>query len=424
MLNNTILCLAGSGSLAPAGARQAFAVKFSLRRLHWHFEIGIELAPEDAQAFGLTALGTQSWSLRGTLEDTRPISADDLMCSSTSPDIVLLPLQSVELGVRGSGPIRSATYPLAGMYYGSGCHGVFDSFELAIHGAESWNEYTRQDSRAIGRSLEGKTLVLSSLPEGISERECFDRAYAVTRLLTLASGEGVTAHRQMVAWESGEQVEIWRVAKGDELGPGMLIPESCLEEFLTTSYGEWVSWSQDKQSLVTRVLSYLNMSTVGYLDVRLFHVMQAMESLANAWLETPALPNEHEQLRQSLLTACREWRDSGGDDPDGFWGSRVNSLFAWARLRQQLEELLSSRGVGLDAIGLDLGVLKKARDSVGHSGILPEELGENRDAALRQLRAGQLALQLLLLSELRYTGKMYDRTPSWVRIVDRDHFSP
>jgi len=178
-------------------------------------------------------------------------------------------------------------------------------------------------------------------------------------------------------------MEIWRVAKGDEVGPGKLIPEFCLSDFLTSSYAEWGSWPKDKRSLVTPVLSYLNMSTVGYLDVRLFHVMQALESLANAWLKTPPLPDEHRRLRQCLLTAYRDWRDSGGDDPDGFWGSRISSLFDWPRLRQQLEDLLSSRGIGLHVIGLDVGVLKKARDSVGHSGILPEKLGENPNAALR-----------------------------------------
>jgi len=424
VLNNTISCLRGRGTLIPAGARQPFAVGFTLGRLHWHFEIGIELASGDAQAFGFAALGNQSWSLRGTLDDGRPILANDLLCAFTSPVIVLQPLQSVELGVRGSGSIQSATYPLAGMYYGSGCNAALDDFDVTIDDAESWIEHTRQHSRAIGRSLEGKALVLTSLPEAISEAECFDRAYAVSRLLTLASGEGVTAHRQIVTWESGEQLEIWRVAKGDELGPGMLIPEGFLEGFLTGAYEEWTSWSKDDQSLVTRVLSYLNMSTVGCLDVRLFHVMQALESLANAWLETPPLSDELERLRQSLLAVYGDWRNPRSKDPDAFWGSRISSIFDWARLRQQLEELLSSRGVDVGKVGLDLGVLKRARDGVGHSGILPEELGENPTAALRQLRAGQLALQLLLLSALGYAGKMRDPTSDWESIVDRDHFTP
>lgn len=423
MLSNTISRLGGTGSLESGGAQQAFAVRFTLQRLHWHFEIEVELSPRDEQAFGIHALGNRSWSLRGTLEDGRHILANDLLCTSASPDVLLLPLKSVELGVHGSGPIRSVTYPLAGMYYGGGYRGVLDDFELAIHDAELWDEYTRQDSRAYGRSLEAKALILSALPKGISELQCFEKLYAITRLLTLASGEGVTAHRRIVAWESGEEAEIWRVAKGDEPGPGMLIPEGCLEGFLAQSYKEWRSWSTDDQALVTRVLSYLNMSTVGHLDVRLFHVMQALESLANAWLETPALSDKLQSLRQCLLDAYRDWRDPPTKDPDGFWGSRISSIFDWARLRQQLEELFTSLYVDLDEIGLDLGVLKKARDGVGHSGILPEELGENPTDALRHLQAGQLALQLLLLSKLRYSGRLCDRRLGWVRIVDRSQFS-
>jgi len=424
VLSNTISRLGGTGSLEPGGAQQAFAVRFTLQRLHWHFEIGVELSPGDEQAFGFHAFGNQSWSLRGTLEDGRPILANDLFCASAAPDILLLPLKSVELGVRGSGQIRSVTYPLAGMYYGGGFRGVLDDFELAIHDADQWDEYTRQDSRAYGRSLEAKALVLSALPKGISEFQCIERLYAITRLLTLASGEGVTAHRRIVAWESGEEAEIWRVKTGDEPGPGMLIPEGCLEGFLAQSYKEWRSWSKDDQALVTRVLSYLNMSTVGYLDVRLFYVMQALESLANAWLETPALPDKLQNLRQCLFDAYRSWRDPPTKDPDGFWGSRISSVFDWARLRQQLEELFASLCVDLDKIGLDLGVIKKARDGVGHSGILPEELGENPTDALRHLRAGQLALQLLLLSKLGYSGRLCDRRSGCVRIVDRSQFAP
>jgi len=410
----------GSGVLESEDSRHVFTVQFTLRRFYWHFEIVVRVAEEDAQTFSFATV--KLWRLSGTLADDRPLAADPLMCTTTSPDIVLLPLQAIEIGTRGTGPIHSATYPLVGMYYGAGCRAVFDDCELTIQDAQDWTEHTRQQSHVVGRSLEGKALVLSSLPKGISSSECFEKAYAVTRLLTLASGEGVTAHRQMVEWESGEQMEIWRVAKGDEVGPGKLIPEFCLSDFLTSSYAEWESWPKEKRSLVTPVLSYLNMSTVGHLDVRLFHVMQALESLANAWLETPPLPDEHKRLRQCLFAAYGDWRDSGGDDPDGFWGSRISALFNWPRLRQQLEDLLSSRGIDLHVIGLDVGVLKKTRDGVGHSGILPEELGEN--AALRQLHAGQLALQLLLLAELGYTGKVYDRTSSWVRIVDRDHFAP
>ena len=423
MLNNAISRLVGTGALAPQTGQSSFTVQFALQRLHWHFEIGVELSPEDESDFGIHVLGNRSWELRGTLEDGRPILASDLICASTSPEILLLPLKSVELGVRGSGPIRSVTYPLVGMYYGDGCTGSLDDFELAISDAELWDEYTRQDARAFGRSLESKALVLSALPRESSELECWERFQIITRLLTLASGEGVTAHRRIVNWESGEQAEIWRVATGDEIGPGMLIPEACLEEFLAQSYNEWKSWSKDDQALAARVLSYLNMSTAGYLDVRLFHVMQALESLANEWLETPALSEKLQTLRQCLLDAYRGWRDPADKDPDGFWGSRIGFIFDWARLRQKLEELFASMGIDLGKLDLDLSILKKARDGVGHSGILPEELGENPTDALRHLQAGQLALQLLLLFRLGYSGKLRDRRSDWARTLDMDQFA-
>jgi len=42
-------------------------------------------------------------------------------------------------------------------------------------------------------------------------------------------------------------------------------------------------------------------------------------------------------------------------------------------------------------------------------GVLPEELGENPTDALRHLQAAQLALQLLLVSKLSYSGRLCDR---------------
>ncbi len=412
----------GRGVLESEDSCHVFTVQFTLRRFHWHFEITVQVTHEDAQTFSLATV--KLWRLSGTLADDRPLTADRLMCASTSPVIVLLPLQAIEIGKRGTGSIRSATYPLVGMYYGTNCRVEFDDCKLAIQDAQAWTEHTRQQARAMGRSLEGKALVLSSLPEGITVDGCFERAYGATRLLTLASGEGVTVHRQIVDWQSGERVEIWRQAKGDEVGPGTLIPAWYLEDFIKTSSVEWAAWSSDKKSLVTRVLSYLNMSTAGYLDIRLLYMMQALESLANTWVEEPKLDDGRARLRKNLLATYREWHKDEGIDDGGFWGSRISSLFNWPKLRQQLETLFLSRDVGLAVIGLDLDVLKDARNGVAHFGILPEKLGANPQAALRHLQAAQFALQLLLLSEMRYTGEIYDGTSSsWRTVVKRDHYA-
>jgi len=413
----------GCGVLSMVDSARAFPVTLTLRRMQWHFDVvvGSDLRSLERTPFAPAGV----LRLTGTLDDGRPILADRVVLSSRTSENVLLPLDAIEIGGRGEGAIRSATYPLVGMYYGEGSSAVFGDCTFSIEDAHAWSVHTRDESRILGRSLEAKALVLSSLPRTIGAEGCFERLYGIARLLTLASGEGVTAHRQIVEWESGARLEVWRQMKGDELGPGMLVPEHALQHFLRVACPNWIMWPEEKKVLASRALSYLNMSTSGYLDVRLLHVVQVLEALAKAWVPPGTLNDEETGLRQALLDAYRAWRKSGSQTKDtpGFWGSRIDSLFSWPRLRRQLEELLTSHGIGLAAVRLDPDIVRKARDNVAHEGILPQQLGQNPGAALRHLQAAQLSIQLLLLSELGYTGPIWDCRGEWRTVVDTGQFA-
>jgi hypothetical protein len=103
-------------------------------------------------------------------------------------------------------------------------------------------------------------------------------------------------------------------------------------------------------------------------------------------------------------------------------GSRLNSIFDWPRLKEQIESLVKSRGLDVDKIGLDLDNLKKARDGVAHTGKMPNEMLDFRDQTVKLLTSAQFGLQLLLLIELRYIGEVNGEENGWKSIQNVEDF--
>ena len=123
------------------------------------------------------------------------------------------------------------------------------------------------------------------------------------------------------------------------------------------------------------------------------------------------------------MTAYSEWRRALPDaDPHGLHGSRISSIFEWTTLKTRIESLFRSRSVSLEAVGLDLDELKAARDSVAHSGMLPDSLGSAPERALGTLLRAQLAVQVLLLREVGYRGRLVTRVDPWQRSPEMKEF--
>jgi len=76
----------------------------------------------------------------------------------------------------------------------------------------------------------------------------------------------------------------------------------------------------------------------------------------------------------------------------------------------------------LGAIGLDLAELKRARDSIVHTGKMPEDMFVARGSTLKKLNAAQFVLQLLLLTELGYSGRVVSERDGWRDYVSIDKF--
>ena len=82
-------------------------------------------------------------------------------------------------------------------------------------------------------------------------------------------------------------------------------------------------------------------------------------------------------------------------------------------VKRQIESLAESGRVDLAKAGLDLELLKEARDSVAHTGKIPDEMRTNRHGTYQLLAAAQFGLQLLLLAKLGYSDRVVTANEGW-----------
>jgi hypothetical protein len=128
-------------------------------------------------------------------------------------------------------------------------------------------------------------------------------------------------------------------------------------------------------------------------------------------------------LRTRIKASYREWkRDHPGADPNGYWGGRVTFPFIWPVAKRRIESLADSRRIDLSKIGIDLEVLKKARDTVAHTGKMTDQMTSNRNDTYQLLAAAQFGLQLLLLAEFGYSGLVTTSNEGWRSDVPIEKF--
>ena len=360
--------------------------------------------------------------LSGILNDGRPIKADTLYLTNTQPPgnltgVEFTGTEGVSLGQIGDTPPVKSSYPMTGCFKG----------EIAlIH--DGWEINTIPCPKPdIVKNLVQKWripvegMVLQLRHEGSSMVQHQDFARVVMNLLSLALGTGVSCDHHFFTW-ANEELEIWRHWTGDEIGPGAIIPDYQLVKFLEQTLPTWQSLSLDQQKALHLARDYINLSARGYIDTRLLQIFQPWEFLVEAWGVKGGLSESESCLRSRLLQTGKQWnQDHSNYDVHGFWGSRISLIFEWPKLKDAILQLVTSFGLDLRRLGLDLDLLIKERNNVAHSGKLIEHPTSANRQAFSILTTGQYCLQLLILRMLRYQGPVNNSTNRITTIVDIDH---
>jgi hypothetical protein len=391
----------------------SFESTFILLRNPWWTGI---LAGDDDSISILRSFCLQSsaWRLSGALNDGRHVNAESLTLTGTSRGAYSYEF-SAPMGVRlgtqlDDHPIQSH-FPLVGYFEGP--------FTLNHHEWEITTESSDQleNAKIISNRwrLPTEGMLMKLVGPGANTEEHLKMARAIMTLASLAAGTGVSSHRHIFNWGKGE-LEVWRCMTGDERGPGPVVPSLEMTKYLQATLVNFEGLTPEKRSALRLAIDYINLSANGYLDTRLFHIIQPWEFLARTWQQEGKLSKEVQCLRSRLKRIIKEWRLNHIDiDPHGFWGSRVLSVFDWPKLKDEIEQLARRFGLNLNLLGLDLDKLKLARDNVAHSGKLSENLsGDEKEHALNLLTQGRRCLQLLLLRMLGYDGRVHKVTGEWL----------
>lgn len=396
--------------------------RFTLQR---QFSHTVFLVQEDdpAKDFSCQFNNSDLWSLSGHLDDGRPIFADQLMLArsgGTEGSTDFSPLAGVIIGRAWPTPLVEARYPLVGMY--GGRFSIEDSgWTIEVIGSDEDAILAERRSKSWRVPLEGLTLRLAKPQKTMDDYH--EKAQEIMLLLSLATGNGVTSYRQIADWGIQGMREVWRQMAGDEVGPGPIVPAFRLGQFLKQALPVWRQWSSEKKSDTRLAITYINLSATGYLDTRLFQISQAWEFLATSWMPKGKLNDLESNLRTRIKASYREWkRDHLGADPNGYWGGRVTFPFIWPVAKRRIESLADSRRIDLSRIGIDLEVLKKARDTVAHTGKITDQMTSNRNDTYQLLAAAQFGLQLLLLAEFGYSSLVTTSNEGWGSDVPIEKF--
>lgn len=355
--------------------------------------------------------GQPEWNLKGRLEDGRAIRARGMILERVSVGspasyAEFFPLSGINIGINKRLLPQTVRYKLIGFYEGEAeCE--IDGWQIRLVKPVGLPPQIGRFAKKRRLPSEGMILELSHRSSSLSQ---YDEKYrAISKLLALASGSGVTAHRYSVRWQNSNSYEFWRHRNGDEFGPGPVLPIGCFSQFLQDVLPHWESWPDEKRGVAKRAIDYINISASGYVDSRVFHILQAWEFLANAWGATNERTSATDALGREVKRTYQRWRENHQtEDPDGRISGRLMSSFKWHRVKNSIIELALSRGLDLAGLGIDLDRLKEAGDNIAYSGKLPADLPV-KDSLLGLLVRSQNALQLLLLAELSYRGRCYVR---------------
>jgi hypothetical protein len=381
---------------------QTTSFQSELRLLRNPYWSGVLAQLDNQVAARLLLANPGAWHLRGLLEDGRPIQSYSLLDTGPtdgSYNVGFSILEDLQLGTSLDGPPTYSEFPLVN-YFDGPASLTHRGWKLSISSGQS---LAVAEVLAKQWRLAHEGMTLECTRSGSSPQEHLDIARNVMAVTSLALGTGVSCHRHIFHWDDASS-ETWRFMVGDELGPGPAIPAHRMCDYLALALPAFEALPPERQFLFRMANTYINLSEGRYLDTRLLAIVQAWEFLSSEWVDKPPLAPDLVFLRSRLTAAIKDWRrDHPTSDPDGFWGGRIVAALDWARLNDQLERFAALWHVDLSTLGVDLGLLRRVRDSVARSGKLPQGAPATSEERLNLLRNARHALRLTLLKMLGYS---------------------
>jgi len=351
------------------------------------------------------------WKLFGHIGENIPISAEDLLCTSSS-DLTFRPLnKDIIFGNAQKNRFVQAQFPLVGLFAGQ-VNLDFGNWQISTILTAKETNPIKSKSELWNLPLEGNTLSINN-SKGASKQDFLDLANDISLLLSLAVGNSVVYNRQLYFENNRIEQEIWRKKPDYYFGTRQCIPTSELNHLIKRSLSRFEQWSKEKKDTFYAVVNSINSSSKGFVEDRLLHLTIAWESLANKWLPKESLAKNYKELdplKKILKTAVDEFKLPENYDKD-FIKGRVVMALNWERLLKSIMNLINYYNLDYHKLNLDIETLLKIRNDVAHYGQLRTIYSKKYLADL--IFYNRTGLSVLLLTELGYDGLIEFKKDNW-----------
>ncbi len=247
---------------------------------------------------------------------------------------------------------------------------------------------------------------------GLTNREeNLKLAQTIRNLMSLALGRDIIFDRQKFTVDNEESQVFKKMS--DPINEGIqIVPEFCLEEYLTKTIPKWQSQSKDEENALFVAINYLNQTKNSFIEDRILKVTQAWESLAEFWKIESELDERLLKLKGQLKDVYKKWRsenDVSDIDVSGQIGSKISSSINQEKLLGKLEGLTTRFQLNKSKLNLELKELKSLRDQVAHTG----RINMSGKEALPILKSAIKGLQIIILDHLGYDGLVIYHKDGW-----------
>jgi hypothetical protein len=225
------------------------------------------------------------------------------------------------------------------------------------------------------------------------------------RLLSLGTGRQLSFGKQHL-YQKDKDFTILQNNFSSHKGVREIIPSNRIKDFVLLALPIIKEWNSDEFKDFKMILEYLNVSDDGYLDDRLFMLIQSWEVFANTWfLPKYKLPGELEELKKSIKPILEKWHNEYPNfDNDRFWDGRIYDSLKWDKTIKIIENTLNYFNLDNKKLNLNIEKLVRLRHLVAHKG----RFGNSDDENINDIISCQFSLRLLLLKLFGYNGEVID----------------
>ena len=361
----------------------------------------------------ITNSGTTS-SLFGKLADGREVrcqcgglSSDNILSRNSDTQGTVLPLSDVIIGTETDSCVAVEVHLQGSL--GVNTQVSLDKFCVSI----ASDVITTRDKYLYSKDhllfLATTTVRIES---NLKSKAEFLKFYeSLIRILCLGLARSISVRCYKFYNADGTSFEQWQEQTGYGLGSRPVVLESCIAQYIQECVTNYEALGVKAQEKIHLASAYLTMSENGFSDLQSLQVIQAWELYARWENNVPNNENvgkEDDSWIDELIKELKVYRrkvllkkyPQMKSNPD-VW-DRIVKFVRRVNFSDPLKNLVENSGLKAEILGLDLESHVSLANSVRHSGAMVSE--KSIWELKRIIDASRLALRLILLKEIGYTG--------------------